>query len=102
MLGLFGGSFLEPDPFTWLFGTGIGTNLGAALIGVLAGVAWSKTRYWPLNLIHAKLDQGLAHHKHAERMVEEIHHKMHTGTDHPRVAKRIADGGPATPTKGAK
>lgn len=49
----------QPTLLEWLFGSGIGTNIGAALvwvpIGALLGFVWSKTSYWPLHTIHVHM-----------------------------------------------
>ncbi len=72
MAGIF-----QPDPLNYLFGSGIGTNLGAALvwipIGGVLGVLWSKTKYWPLNAIHAKLDHLHASHEALHAKLDHLH-----------------------------
>lgn len=88
--GLFGGSFLEPTPWDWLFGAGIGTNIGASIIwGFLAGfvgylVAKRLKQAW--RGLHAKLD------RHRE-LTEELHYLAHHGEPHPRVARRHSGQG---------
>jgi hypothetical protein len=74
-------------------------NAFILLVLVPAGFLWSKTRFWPLNLLHAKLDQALAHHQHAMLLLEEVHHRIHTGEDHPRVAARREAGQRPTPRR---
>lgn len=84
VLAIWGGSFLEPSPWQWFFGAGIGTNIGASILwGLLAGfigyfiakkcrAAWTR--------LHSKLDAHQAslharldaheelHRKHAEKL----------------------------------
>lgn len=74
-------------------------NVLAIVPCALAGWVWSKTHYWPLNLIHAKLDETLSRHRHAQLMLEEMHHLMHTGEEHPRVKARRAAGEHPTPRR---
>lgn len=81
-------------------------NFFVVPILVAGGFLWSKTRFWPLRPIkhaiqdaHRKLDESLAHHHHNQLMIEELHHKLHTGEDHPRVKARKEAGLHPTPVK---
>lgn len=79
----------------WMFGGGIGTNLGATIIVVAAGV-WKVRKMWRTHRAHqAKM---LTHARHQTALLEEIHHKTTTGEDHPRVTTRLARGLPSTPS----
>jgi hypothetical protein len=78
----------------------VGPNIVASLITwafvVIAGVLiWPPTRRrihkfadTKLDSVHKKLDEHLEHTKHQTMLMEEIHHKIHTGKDHPRVIAR--------------
>jgi hypothetical protein len=88
--------FYFPSGEPWYHGNVWGNAMVILVLAPL-GWLWSKTRFWPLNLIHAKLDQALAHHKHTTQMIEEMHHFMHTGEEHPRVQARRDAGESPTP-----
>ena len=77
LLAIWGGTFLDNqqghfDPLNWLFGAGIGPNVGSSLIpiGLVVGYFW-KVR------------------PHIQR-VEELHHLAHFGEMHPRAVRRLA------------
>ena len=76
-------------------------NVVAVVPCGIIGFLWSKTRFWPLNLLHAKLDEAVAHHRHTTMLLEEVHHLMHTGQEHPRVAARREAGEHPTPERSA-
>jgi hypothetical protein len=77
VIAVLGGNFLEPNPFTYFFGTGIGTNLGASIVwGFLAGllgmfVARKVKAAWAR--LHAKID---AHHDELHSRLD-AHEEMH-------------------------
>jgi hypothetical protein len=96
LIALLGGSFLEPNPWAWLFGAGIGTNIGASIIwGFLAGLLGVFVGR-KLKAVWAHLR---SHTEHQSRMIEEIHHLAHTGRKHPRVVAREKAGEPPTPKR---
>jgi hypothetical protein len=72
-------------------------NIVAVTILAPCGYIWAKSKFWPLNLIHAKLNESLAHHRHLVLMAEEMHTLMHTGNEHPRVTARREAGEHPTP-----
>lgn len=102
MIAIFGGSFLEPNPWAWAFGNGIGTNIGASIIWViLAGIA--VTLLWPplRRRIHRFLDRKLAplhehlaviraHAEHQTRIAED-HYEKAFGDPHPDAGKLAVD-----------
>lgn len=77
------------QPSWWL--TAVGPNVAAVLPCGLLGWAWSKTKFWPLNLLHAKLDAlVIAHGKHYRALKEvqgslnalhESHEEIHRKLD---------------------
>lgn len=73
-------AIFAPNVLDWLFGSGIGTNVGAAIvwipIGALLGVCWSRTKYWPLHTIHVHLEALHARHDVLEQSHEELHEKL--------------------------
>lgn len=78
----------------WLWGSGIGTNIGASIIwSVLVGcigyfVAKRIRSAW--RRMHAKLTRH-------QQLTEEIHHLLYAGKPHPRVQARVAAGEHPTP-----
>lgn len=90
--------FFYGEPGAPWYHAAVWGNIVAVTILAPAGFLWSKTRFWPLNLVHSKLDEIVSHHKHISLMTEEIHTFMHTGKEHPRVATRRAAGNAPTPT----
>jgi hypothetical protein len=104
VIAVLGGNFLEPNPFTYFFGTGIGTNIGASIVwGFLAGllgmfVARKVKAAWAR--LHSKID---AHHKHqdehnawvADHMAA-IHRKVGLGEPEPHPHFDLPAGEPAT------
>ena len=52
---------------------------------------WPPTR----RRLHRFMDRKL---EHTESLLEEVHHKLHTGQDHPRVTARLARGEHPTPS----
>jgi hypothetical protein len=74
-------------------------NIVAVTILAPCGYLWAKSEFWPLNLVHSKLDEALSHHKHLILMTEEMHTFMHTGKEHPRVLARRESGEHPTPVR---
>jgi hypothetical protein len=84
-------SFLQPDPFNYFWGSGIGTNLGASVVwGFLAGLigvfvarkvkaAWKRLHSKlddhqdAIGELHAKLD---AHRKDHSEQMRAIHQEL--------------------------
>ena len=102
VLAIFGGSFLEPNAGQWLFGAGIGTNIGASIIwGFLAGllgmwVARHLKAIWGKVREHHRVME--AHADHQTKLIEEQHFLAHHGVPHPRVQERLDRGEHRTPT----
>lgn len=71
-----GGGFLEPNPLDYLFGNGIGTNIGSSIIwGFLAGligiaVAKKIKREW--SALHERLDRLHASHKELHKKLDNL------------------------------
>jgi hypothetical protein len=96
------GALFTPSLLDWLFGAGIGTNIGAAIvwvpIGALAGYTWSRTKYWPLHAIHlhleglhAKLDDHAdLHATHSERL-QRIEALLTPADDEPPASSPTAE-----------
>lgn len=89
----------------WYHGNIWGNVFVIAVVAPL-GYLWAKSKFWPLNLIHAKLDKihekvgaSIEHHKRTNMMLEEVHHFMHTGEEHPRVTARRDAGEHPTPIR---
>jgi hypothetical protein len=70
----------------WYHGNIYGNMWAWILCGALAAM-WIRAKFIA---VHNKLRE----HKH---MLEEIHHKVHTGKDHPRVVARLSSGKHPTP-----
>ncbi len=92
--------FFSPHGQPWWMGNAWG-NVAAvvpcAILAAVLGLLWSKTSYWPLNAIHERMDRIEASHRHNKMLMEEIHHKLSTGVDHPRVTTRLRLGQHPTP-----
>jgi vacuolar-type H+-ATPase subunit I/STV1 len=96
MFAIWGGSFLEPDPFNYFFGAGLGTNLGASVVwGFLAGflgyfLARKVKRAW--RRLHARLDEHhrtvLEHDKRVGSSLAELHEKH--DERHEQLAAQVA------------
>jgi hypothetical protein len=98
MLAFFLTHFVEyfylPSHGPWYLGNVYGNVFVWPLVA-LVGFAWSKTKFWPLR----PLKHILSHVIHHTMLMEEIHHKLHTGEDHPRVQARRAAGEHPTPRR---
>ena len=70
-------------------------NVFVILIVAPLGFIWSKTRFWPL----VPLKHVYEHSLHHSLMLEEMHHFMHTGEEHPRVKARRDAGEHPTPRR---
>ncbi|MFZ1925301.1 MAG: hypothetical protein WAU42_04060 [Solirubrobacteraceae bacterium] len=96
VVAIWGGSFLEPSPWQWMFGAGIGTNIGASIIwGFAAGLLGM----FVARKVKAAWAHLRAHQEHQSRLVEEMHHLAHTGKEHPRVRARRDAGEHPTPER---
>jgi hypothetical protein len=112
VFAIWGGSFLEPDPFNYFFGYGIATNIGASLLwGFIAGfigyfVARKVKAAWAR--LHAKLD---AHHAETHKQLDvhaELHavhavslQEVHVKLDHTRQLLEAQFPKPKTPPPGS-
>lgn len=70
-------------PLDWLVNDGVGQNLTAGVIVFCLGWVWSRTKFWPLHALHAKLDAlHERHDEHTEhltkvgRSLAELHEKV--------------------------
>lgn len=83
-------AIFAPSLLDWLFGPGIGTNIGAAIvwipIGAVLGVCWSRTKYWPLHTIHVHLEALRDRHDNLEASHELLHAKLD------RIEGRLSNG----------
>jgi hypothetical protein len=92
------------EDFIPIDGSRVAPNILASVIQLLvvtpfAVLLWPPTR----RRLHQFADRKLAalHTKldHNRLLSEEIHHKLHTGKDHPRVVARMAAGEHPTPPR---
>jgi len=71
------GAIFQPNVWDWLFGAGIGTNLGATIVVALCSAP---------AIVRAV--RRFRHHMH---LTEELHHLAHTGIVHPRARARLTE-----------
>lgn len=90
----------QPSLLDWLFGSGIGTNLGAAAVGLAIGYLWARAKFRAVHAhvaivhassqaVHEKLDAHAKLHEANARAIEALHQRVTgdsrgRGPDHPR------------------
>jgi hypothetical protein len=70
--------FYDPSGAPWYQGA-VWSNVFVILVLAPLGYLWSKTKFWPLNLVHKKLDSlHVKHDAHAEqlRLLHEKHDQL--------------------------
>ena len=101
--------FFAPTGQPWYQGNVYGNIVAlvpCAFLGGFFGWLWSKTKYWPLNLIHAKLDSLHERHDTHDRRLHELAQSMHALTDshvqlHEKLDRHLAEP-PNVPPRAAE
>jgi len=70
VLAVWGGGFLEPDPFNYFFGNGIATNIGAS---VLWGFAAGLLGLWVAKKVKTAWARHKAHQEWEANVLATIH-----------------------------
>ncbi len=93
IFAIWGGSFLEPDPFNYFFGSGIGTNLGSSILwGFVAGLLG----VFVGRKIKAEWAKHVAHNEWAARHLAGLYRK-HVGEPEPHPHFELPAGEPLRP-----